>query len=259
MSENKIATKADLQRMYNKMLPYLGGMPEMVANKFSKGDLYSTDERMIGQWIDGKPLYQKVYNIEAITLASESWNETSIDGTNMNEIIYVRGYDSNPPVTLFEYLGAWINPSTKKVNIYNARNNGTPVLRRVILQYTKTTDSPISIGSDTDYSIEEKIVGTWIDGKPLYQKTIDCGVLPNNTTKSVNTNILNASKLINYSATAFGTNNNGIMAIPRLWLDGNGNVYIGFSADLTVINFATTSDRSNMNAYCTLQYTKTTD
>lgn len=27
------------------------------------------------------------------------------------------------------------------------------------------------------YSLEEKIVGTWIDGKPLYQKTIDCGTI----------------------------------------------------------------------------------
>ena len=41
-----------------------------------------------------------------------------------------------------------------------------------MLPFTKTTDSPIAIGSDTDYSTDEKIVGTWIDGKPLYQRVV---------------------------------------------------------------------------------------
>lgn len=27
------------------------------------------------------------------------------------------------------------------------------------------------------YSLEEHLIGTWVDGKPLYQKSIDCGVL----------------------------------------------------------------------------------
>ena len=39
----------------------------------------------------------------------------------------------------------------------------------ITVYYTKTTDSAISIGSDTDYSTEEKIIGTWIDGKPIYR------------------------------------------------------------------------------------------
>jgi hypothetical protein len=41
----------------------------------------------------------------------------------------------------------------------------------VTLQYTKTTDVAISVGSENEYSTTEKIVGTWIDGKPIYQLT----------------------------------------------------------------------------------------
>ena len=55
----RVVTKQDLADFYQCILPYLGGMPDILANKFSKGDMYSTDGKMIGQWIDGKPLYSK--------------------------------------------------------------------------------------------------------------------------------------------------------------------------------------------------------
>ena len=42
----------------------------------------------------------------------------------------------------------------------------------VTIQYTKTTDTAISIGEATEYSTEEKVVGTWIDGKPVYEITL---------------------------------------------------------------------------------------
>jgi len=108
------------------------------------------------------------------------------------------------------------------------------------------------------YSTSEQIIGEWIDGKPLYQKTIDLGNLPNATTKQVNTEISNAKRLINYSATATDSNG-GNIAFPRLWLGGSGDMYIGFGSNLSTINVATTSDRSGMTGYCTVQYTKTTD
>ena len=60
---NSLVTEERLNQFYGQILPYLGGMSEVLANKFSKSDLYSTDEKLIGVWIDGKPLYQKTYVI----------------------------------------------------------------------------------------------------------------------------------------------------------------------------------------------------
>ena len=235
----------------------------VMGNRFDKANIYTETERMVGSWM-GKPLYQKTIDFGACPNATTK--EVSLNIANIEKIIYYNGFmlssDNATTIPLPNVADSTyqvilvINRSYIRITTGVDRSSFNGY---ITIQYTKTTDGTVNIGTGNDYSTDEQIIGTWIDEKPIYQKTIDCEALPNNTTKSVNTNILNASKLINYSATAFGTNNNGIMTIPRLWLGGTGDVYIGFNADLTVINLATTSDRSNMNAYCTLQYTKTTD
>ena len=47
------------------------------------------------------------------------------------------------------------------------------------------------------YSTDEKIVGVWTDKKPIYQKTISCGALPNANTKNVSHNISNIDYIVN--------------------------------------------------------------
>ena len=66
---NDQITAKNFQEFYAQIRPYLNGQVPPVFNKFSKSDLYSTDEKMIGRWIDGKPLYQKTYS-DTVSLAS---------------------------------------------------------------------------------------------------------------------------------------------------------------------------------------------
>ena len=54
------------------------------------------------------------------------------------------------------------------------------------------------------YSTDEQIVGEWIDGKPLYQKTVDLGVLTNG--KVVNHNISNIAQIVDVQGIAFLSN-----------------------------------------------------
>ena len=65
----------------------------------------------------------------------------------------------------------------------------------VTLKYTKTTDSANSYNyaNENDYSTSEKIIGTWIDGKTLYQRTYS-GDCP--TTANVITNLISISSSI---------------------------------------------------------------
>jgi hypothetical protein len=56
----------------------------------------------------------------------------------------------------------------------------------VTLQYTKTTDSAVeSYGTDTTYSTDEHVVGSWIDGRPVYQKTITGTVPSSSSTQNI--------------------------------------------------------------------------
>ena len=185
----RLATKQDLADMYQGILPYLGGMPEMLANKFSKGDLYSTDEKMIGQWIDGKPIYQKTFYINALT--NKSILSVSHGISDIGELVSITGTMSNgtdrlrplPYVhdtTLGNQANIFLTPTTFEID--NRGSDYSSYHAYVTIQYTKVSDTAISIGSDTDYSTEEKIVGTWIDGKPIYQK-----YYPSQLTLSVDT------------------------------------------------------------------------
>ena len=171
---NKVVTEQRLNEYHNTILPYLGGMPAMVANKFSKGDLYSTDEKMIGQWIDGKPLYQKVINFTTPPSGTGviDASDLHIDTFVSLEGMFIDGGGAQCPIGTYYGTGLYVSfafyNDTFTMNVGNAYKSKSA---RAIIQYTKTTDSSISIGSDTDYSTEEKVVGTWIDGKPIYQKT----------------------------------------------------------------------------------------
>lgn len=182
----RVVTKQDLADFYGQILPYLGGMPEILANKFSKGDMYSTDEKMIGQWIDGKPLYQKVISFGALP------NQTTkrvASGLTDELVVFIeacavssagsRLIPAVPDPTSAQASFTWgiameYDASTHEV-IIQCGTDRSSYTGYVLLKYTKNTDSAVSIGNDTDYSTDEKIVGTWIDGKPLYQKTVDLG------------------------------------------------------------------------------------
>lgn len=43
------------------------------------------------------------------------------------------------------------------------------------------------------YSTEERVVGTWIDGRKIYQKTVECGGLPNAAAKDISTGLSNVN------------------------------------------------------------------
>lgn len=178
---DELVTKQDLSNFYQGILPYLGGIPEMLANKFSKGDLYSTDEKMIGQWIDGRPLYQKTVVVNSPASAGVDTIVTSFDATTQpREMIGL--LDNTIPLnyngTNEWYVKTRLEPSFSNsvltgINIRMIVAGYTNRVTRITVRYTKTTDSAINIGSEGDYSTTEKIVGTWIDGKPIYQKTFN--------------------------------------------------------------------------------------
>lgn len=107
------------------------------------------------------------------------------------------------------------------------------------------------------YSTSEEKVGTWIDGKPIYQITIDCGLLWNSMTKTIDTQIV-VDKIIKIDGVA-STSTNSIN-LPHVGTgSGDGHVALNLNKDANnklSISITSNSDRTSYTGYVTVQYTK---
>ena len=59
-NDNTILCKGDLKAYHEKILPYLGGNFMLGTNV---SDYYSTDEKIVGVWTNGKPIYKKTFTV----------------------------------------------------------------------------------------------------------------------------------------------------------------------------------------------------
>lgn len=277
---NKVVTEERLAEFYGQILPYLGGMPEAIANKFSRSALYSTDEKIVGCWTDGKPIYQKTFTTTMPTGTGTVSKNISIGASVDNYIFYYGIYRSNagadvifptPYDALFSdvpgmaRLFARVNSASTSPNTIILTTNNPDVKGcscRVIIQYTKTTDSANSFNfsTETDYSTTEHIVGTWIDGKPLYQKTMDCGTMPSSaTTKDVSHGISNIDYIVSINGFYRVPSDSNKFSLPLSYNSGDSTQSMQAWANKSVVRLWAGQNRSTYRAYVTLQYTKTTD
>lgn len=113
------------------------------------------------------------------------------------------------------------------------------------------------------YSTDEQIVGRWIDGKPIYQKTYET-VLPETTTGvetivSIDANTASLDKIIEMSAIASNLTTNVTFSLP--WTNSNGTLdkicYEGNDDVFRITNGEPLHNGSPV--YITIKYTKTTD
>lgn len=141
-------------------------------------------------------------------------------------------------------------------NRYNVRPTTTSILWCIA-----TKD--IYLNPSMDYSTSEKVVGKWIDGKTIYQKTIT-GTLDFTTTAySVAFAVANLSKVIDIKAAITSGN---FSTLPAVWIqsvDGQAatcfaRVFYDYAN--SVIKFTCSSEATfhNRNFAVTIQYTKTT-
>lgn len=144
-------------------------------------------------------------------------------------------------------------------NVSYKKINGTEVtVAQALNELYANKKSNISNSTADNYSTEEQVVGTWINGETIYQKTIDFGSLPNGTTKQVEHNIDNLSMIVNMYCIRYSSNNSEFSVVPSA--EPNGNSWASnLSADSTYVKIKTAEDYSFQKAYITIKYTKTTD
>jgi microcystin-dependent protein len=117
-------------------------------------------------------------------------------------------------------------------------------------------------GTNNNYSTGEIFTGkTWIDGKPIYRKVIECGYGPNgttSTTKSVPHNISNLGDVISISGFCKGDSG---AYLPFPYEPTNLNTKDGLAVYISNGNVVATTLGFNFNTYkiyAILEYTKTT-
>ena len=127
---------------------YNTNLQQEINDSFKENNIYSTDETIIGTWINGKPIYRKVvqYNktsngqvdLNLSTYGIENveniWlNQNSFIKTNANEYKAVNTYESDSYFTFCTFS------STNSLRL--SSNSGyARGLWNLIIEYTKTTD-----------------------------------------------------------------------------------------------------------------------
>lgn len=95
---------------------------------------YSTEEQVIGNWTDGKPLYQITIELaEAVTIPANTWTTVSdVSALDIKELVSTTG---KPHEKQSASLDGYVDGTSLKVNTYLAWQ-----LISITIQYTKTTD-----------------------------------------------------------------------------------------------------------------------
>lgn len=121
-----------------------------VEEEIDDGDVYSTEEKAIGKWIDGKPLYRKVISIPKSSLTSGGTAEIANNITDLEMYVSITGFIRRTDVlgTSFPNIDPsadWtcFSPFLKATSI--AITTGSIIYENinsivVIILYTKTTD-----------------------------------------------------------------------------------------------------------------------
>ena len=150
--------------------------------------IYSLDEREVGTWIDGKPLYQKTI-VHDTALPFQQWERIDIGVNNavivnydgkyhlgnyafpFSDLNYHRGADASEYCCCCGY-------DAHTIQVFQSIS-GYTVTCIITVWYTKNDEVPGSGSWTTSgvpavhYSTNEQVIGTWIDGKTIYQKAFN--------------------------------------------------------------------------------------
>lgn len=212
--------------------------------------IYSDTEREIGVWRDGKPLYEKcivLNNGTDIEVSNSGWTNTGVTFAGVQTVLGCFGVGSNGA-----YQGDMFAYTNNDILMLQTPRNSNEWVAIVAIRYIKTADQA---GSGTwtpqgvpthHYSTDEQIVGTWVDGSTLYEKTYE---ITSSLALTANT----------WTQTSFAQDNINRITMVRV-SDSSGacadNLACGFVSDYIALNSAR-NVQFNDTSYMTIQYTKT--
>lgn len=244
-----------------------------VMGTFSKGDLYDTTEKVIGKWTDGRPLYQKTISLG---YGPSSGTKNIAHGiSNLGTVVDIHGQGlilsgGATSVAVSLDSSSISSSNNNKYDIFLSGSNIcidtnvdlSSVTFYATVKYTKTTDAANSYNyaSENDYSTSEKIIGTWIDGSTLYQKTYT-GNAPTTADTTIEAITLPSNYLVKYLDCYFHTaDGKTILPANGYCIKNNGGVYDYLATYVSgnVVKMKLSSSYSGASAkyMLTIKYTK---
>ena len=142
--ENAKLAKEKYQQARDQEDEIIGDYEDAITGDRGNKLNYSTEEQVIGTWINGKPLYRKVETVKSPS-TNTTWSTIhTVPNADYLRIEYAELYcndATNDKVVLNYYTLALLAIKNNKINMYL---DTTAFLNKdvlLIFQYTKTTDT----------------------------------------------------------------------------------------------------------------------
>ncbi len=98
---------------------------------------YSEDEQIVGTWIDGSTIYERVFDLGSdITISYNSWSLTTISLSSINRLVNIRGINGDGTAFYGDLLGGNNNGY---LQLQTSRNGQDVYVRYVVFEYTKSS------------------------------------------------------------------------------------------------------------------------
>lgn len=228
--------------------------------------IYSDTERVIGVWRDNKPLYAKTW---VLTIPSATGTYSFNEATpNLENVVHTEfslwglGERESTP---------WYTPATilfseqtaSYIDFYFASSNYAGRNIYFTSYYTKTTDVAGSGNWNTDgvptvhYSTSEQVVGTWYNGKPIYEKVLTPSV--NVGSNTIAHGIANFEECVSIRGMCKYNGTSEHLPLPYVSTNIAYVIALGNVSPTTFLVDVASGFSSIENCKVIIQYTKTTD
>lgn len=190
--------------------------------------IYSTEEREIGVWKDGKPLYEKTFYYEGNINTNSTTEIADLSSLSPDTILPLKTTIDEAELAVLdlpcEGFRLQISYTSKKVSLINSSTlSFNPARVNFVVRYTKSTDVAGS-GSWTPqgvpavhYSTDEQVIGTWIDGSTIYGKLFELQ----------NSLLINADS---WGDTPISNTDKAVIVNVKLW-DTDGSIFTQVGAN----------------------------
>ena len=195
---------------------------------------------------------ENLFDYDYIILQGGNYNSVDQRTYYYSNVCDVSLLNNNSMIGIFndsQYL--WYKLNDNILTYHGKTASQTIMIYKIIgIKKISAKSENISINKHT-YSTKEQVVGTWIDGKNIYEMTIN-----QNNNNSIDVSSLNIDTLI--KLTGIGTNpNKQTYTIPYQASTSYEHAIYYDEPSKTIVTVK--SPTTNITSFITIQYTKTTD
>ena len=220
--------------------------------------VYSEQETVVGVWTDGKPLYRKVVVVDKPVRSTKMPFADNVDFVAGLSGVWTTTSGRSYIITFADTstLTVWAEPTGFAVEMTASLQSSVDKVY-VEIQYTKTTDTApttkkVPFEPLIEYSTDEKMIGYWVDGKPLYRKMVRSTVVNGAIS---DTSIANIEHCKSIQWSLKNTMNNAITGSPTY---NGANMYYDYTNSI-IRGEEFAAWAINQTVFIIIEYTKTTD